>query len=97
MFLGACLILAGLYGSVWGIFQIKDNFKFDWKDFAIGCVIVLVSLALIVGGGIKAFSNSGSSSKCLRCGKGGNYSNGWCYSCYQDAKDAVKDSYNKYK
>ena len=53
------------------------------------CVIALVVIIIfkVIGGAI-----GGSSTRCVECGKRGNYSQGFCYSCYKDVYDHIKEN-----
>ncbi|MDD4495509.1 MAG: hypothetical protein PHV32_14425, partial [Eubacteriales bacterium] len=55
-------------------------------------IIVVILIVVFVSENI----NIHETHKCLSCGGEGNYSNGYCYSCYKKAENAVKKSYYGY-
>lgn len=76
----------------------KNKYYFDeLKSGIIKLSIAIPSTVLLITFCIFMFSliggGSSSSNKCLNCGKEGNYSNGWCYSCYKEVEEQVRDDY----
>ena len=76
----------------------KDTLVKCGRKFAISSVFAIVAVAILTGTIILSPGTSiNTSTKCKGCGKkGGNYSNGYCRSCYKDVEDNVRDDYYDY-
>ena len=57
---------------------------------AIACFIIIAVIVIfkIIGGSI----GGDSSARCRECGKKGVYSHGYCYSCYKDVYNNIKEN-----
>ena len=101
------LVSAGIAAVIWACYTGIDDLK-TYKSsetpvevkkrgikklgIAIPSAILMITILVVAFGSI----GGSSTHECVRCGKEGNYSNGYCRSCYKGVEDMVRNDYYNY-